>query len=141
MSATIRLMTIDDYQQVNAMWLSCAGMGLRGIDDSADGIGAFLQRNPSTCFIAEKSGRVVGSILAGHDGRRGHLYHVAVSPNFRRHGIAKALVDTALEALHREGIRKVSLVAFKTNDEGNRFWESAGFTVRHDLVYRDRVLA
>ena len=140
MGTTIRLMTIDDYAQVRSLWESCAGMGLHDADDSAEGIGMLLARNPSTCFVAEKDGKVVGSILAGHDGRRAHLYHVAVSPHCRRQGIAQAMVETAVAALQREGIRKVSLVAFETNTDGNRFWESMGFTVRHDLVYRDKVL-
>ena len=140
MGVTIRLMTIDDYTQVRSLWESCAGMGLRDADDSAEGIGVLLARNPSTCFVAENDGEVVGSILAGHDGRRAHLYHVAVSPQCRRQGIARALVEAAIDALQREGIRKVATVAFETNTDGNRFWESMGFTVRHDLVYRDKAL-
>ena len=140
MGTTIRLMTIDDYAQVRSLWESCAGMGLHDADDSAEDIGMLLARNPSACFVAEKDGEVVGSILAGHDGRRAHLYHVAVSPRCRRQGIARALVESAIDALRSEGIRKVALVAFETNTDGNRFWESMGFTVRHDLVYRDKVL-
>ena len=141
MDATIRLMTIDDYAQVRSLWESCAGMGLHHVDDSEKGIGMLLARNPSTCFVAEKDGKVVGSILAGHDGRRAHLYHVAVSPQCRRQGIAQAMVEAAVAAVQREGIRKVSLVAFENNEDGNRFWESMGFGVRHDLTYRDKVLA
>ena len=90
--------------------------------------------------MAELDGKIVGAILAGHDGRRGYLYHLAVAQAARRRRIGSALVSAALEALAREGIRKAALVAFGTNASGNAFWERMGFTVRGDLVYRDKVI-
>ncbi len=136
----IRIMTIADYDKVYALWLSCRGMGPNNLDDSREGIERFLKRNPDTCFVAEDSGEIVGVILAGNDGRRGYIYHTAVSPDHRRKGIAKALVDTALKALHDLGINKTALVVFERNADGNAFWESVGFTSRGDLVYRNKAL-
>ncbi len=137
---TVRTMTIADYDKVCALWLSCKGMGLNNLDDSREGIERFLKRNPETCFVAEDSGKLVGVILAGNDGRRGYIYHTAVNPDFRRKGIAKALVNTALKALRDFGINKTALVVFDRNSDGNAFWESMGFTVRGDLVYRNKAL-
>ncbi len=137
---TVRTMTIADYDKVYALWLSCRGMGLNNLDDSREGIERFLKRNPETCFVAEDGGRLVGVIIAGNDGRRGYIYHTAVNPGFRRKGIAKALVNAALEALHDLGITKTALVVFKRNSDGNAFWESMGFTAREDLVYRNKAL-
>lgn len=136
----IRKMTIADYEAVYALWLSCKGMGLNNLDDSREGIERYLKRNPETCFVAEENGKTVGVIIAGNDGRRGYIYHTAVSPEHRRKGIAKALVDTALEALHGLGINKTALVVFERNADGNAFWESVGFTSREDLVYRNKAL-
>lgn len=136
----IRLMTIADYDAVYALWLSCKGMGLNNLDDSREGIERYLKRNPETCFVAEENGKTVGVIIAGNDGRRGFIYHTAVSPEHRRKGIARALVDTALEALQALGINKTALVVFERNAEGNAFWESLGFTSRVDLVYRNKAL-
>lgn len=48
---SIRLMTIDDYEKVNELWMSCVGMGLNNLDDSKEGIDKFLQRNPDTCLL------------------------------------------------------------------------------------------
>ncbi len=79
-------------------------------------------------------------IIAGNDGRRGYIYHTAVNPDYRRQGIAKRLVDTALEALKRLGINKTALVIFDKNSDGNSFWENVGFTVRNDLIYRNKTL-
>ena len=136
----IRLMKPEDYDSVYALWLSCTGMGLNDLDDSREGIAKFLRRNPSTCFVAEDGGALVGAILAGHDGRRGHISHAAVAPDHRRQGIGKALIDAALDALKAEGIAKVNFVVFARNEEGNAFWEHLGFRAREDLVYRDKVL-
>lgn len=136
----IRQMRAADYEEVYALWLSCEGMGLNQLDDSREGIGRFLQRNPETCFVAVWETRIVGVILAGNDGRRGYIYHTAVHPAHRKRGIASALVEAALQALERLGIHKVALVAFERNAAGNAFWEKIGFSVRRDLVYRNRAL-
>lgn len=137
----IRKMTIKDYEAVYGLWLSCKGMGLNTVDDSREGIERFLDRNPDTCFVAESDGSIVGAIIAGSDGRRGYIYHTAVSPNQRRQGIASKLVDTAMSALENIGITKAALVVFDRNADGNAFWERAGFTVREDLVYRNKSIA
>lgn len=134
----IRKMDIADYDGVYALWMATPGMGLNAADDSREGIDGYLRRNPSTCFVAEDAGEIVGVILAGHDGRRGFIYHTAVAVSHRRRGIGRNLVDRAMAALEDAGIHKVALVAFDSNAAGNRFWESMGFSVREDLVYRNR---
>lgn len=132
-------MTIDDYEVAYDLWIEC-GNGLNNKDDSREGIEKYLNRNPGTSFVAVLDEKVVGVILCGHDGRRGIIQHTCVSPNCRRMGIGEKLVSLALEALEKEGINKVLLVAFKKNEEGNAFWESQGFTLREDLNYRNKTL-
>ena len=135
---TIRLMTAADYPACYDLWLRTPGMGLNSIDDSAEGIGRYLKRSPGTCFVAEEEGRIVGVILAGHDGRRGHISHTAVDGAFQRRGIGRQLVEHAMAALEAEGIIKVNLVVFAHNEKGNAFWERLGFTLRDDLIYRNK---
>jgi len=137
---TIRALHLSDYDAIYALWMSCSGMGLNDVDDSREGIGRYLKRNPHTCFAAWEEDTLVGVILAGHDGRRGFLHHTAVHPLFRGRGIGTALVEAALEALKKEDITKVALVVFARNLEGNAFWEKLGFNAREDLVYRNRAL-
>lgn len=137
----IRKMTIDDYDEVYNLWMSCVGMGLNNLDDSRDGIDKFILRNPDTCLVAENDSAIVGVILVGNDGRRGYIYHTAVHPDCRKQGIAKKLVDEAMDELSALGINKVALVVFDRNELGNAFWESQGFAVRNDLVYRNKALA
>ena len=137
---TIREMTIDDYDQVYALWHRIRGFGLRSVDDSREGIQRFLKRNPTTSVVAVIDGDVVGAILCGHDGRRGCLYHVCVDEAYRMRGIGKAMVVAAMEALKEEKINKVSLIAFTKNDIGNAFWKEIGWTKRQDLNYYDFTL-
>ena len=131
----VRIMTIEDYEGVYALWKKIKGFGIRSIDDSKEGVARFLKRNPTTSVVAEKDGRIVGSILCGHDGRRGCLYHVCVDEDYRRHEIGKRMVVFAMKALKEEKINKVSLIAFTENDIGNAFWNTIGWTERLDLNY------
>ena len=134
-----RVMTIDDYEAVYDLWIKC-GNGLNNKDDSREGIEKYLNRNPNTSYVAVLDGNIVGCILCGHDGRRGIIQHACVSSDCRRMGIGKKLVYLAIDALEKEGINKVLLVAFKKNESGNAFWESQGFTLREDLNYRNKAL-
>ena len=133
-------MTIEDFDQVHALWMSIKGFGIRSVDDSKEGIERFLKRNPTTSVVAEEDGKIVGAILCGHDGRRGCLYHVCVHEDYRMHGIGRAMVTACMRALQKEGINKVSLIAFTRNDVGNTFWREVGWTKREDLNYYDFVL-
>lgn len=104
----IRVMTIEDYDSVYALWRNTPGMDLNNI--------------------------------AGHDGRRGYIYHTAVLPDYRKQGIARRLVKCAMDALEKEGINKVALLVFEKNEIGNAFWEKMGFSDRNDIVYRNRLI-
>lgn len=136
----IRVMTMNDYDGVRELWMKIKGFGIRSIDDSREGVERFLKRNPTTSVVAIEDEKVVGSILCGHDGRRGCFYHVCVDEEYRMRGIGKAMVVMAMEALKEEGINKVSLIAFTKNDIGNAFWNEIGWTKREDLNYYDFTL-
>jgi ribosomal protein S18 acetylase RimI-like enzyme len=133
-------MTTNDYEQVYSLWMNTPNMGLNNIDDTRDGIAKYLARNPNTCFVAEKDGKVIGVILGGHDGRRGFIYHAAVAQSEQRQGIGAALVSKVMSALEREGICKVALVVMSKNEKGNVFWDKQGFSTRSDLVYRNKAI-
>lgn len=136
----IRTMKAGDYEGVYSLWMSIKGFAMRSIDDSREGVERFLARNPKTSAVALEEGKIVGAILCGHDGRRGCMYHVCVHEDYRMRGIGKAMVVFAMEALKKEEISKVSLIAFTQNDVGNAFWNRIGWTKREDLNYYDFVL-
>lgn len=133
----IRVMTPEDYDQVYALWCSIKGFGIRSIDDSREGVLKFLERNPKTSVVAMDKDQVVGAILCGHDGRRGCLYHVCVKESYRKHGIGKKMAGVCMRLLQEEGINKVTLIAFKSNKIGNKFWRKVGWIFRDDLNYYD----
>ena len=127
----------EELMELMRLWKSDMGMSLHSIDDSQENIEKFIKRNPNTCFLCKEDNVIVGGILAGHDGRRGYIYHTIVAKHMRFKGIGRELVDAALNAIRFQGIHKVALVVSKDNKKGNNFWESLGFTERVDLIYRD----
>ena len=136
----LRTMTTEDYDSVYELWMSIKGFGIRSIDDSREGVEQFIRRNPTTSVVATVDDKIIGAILCGHDGRRGCFYHVCVHESFRKHGIGKAMATACMRALQLEGINKVNLIAFKSNQIGNHFWTGAGWTLREDLNYYDFTL-
>ena len=145
MNIAIRHVTIDDYDEIYELWNSTeqSRRALNPVDDSREGIGRYLKRNPTTCFLAypeEDPRHVIGVILTGHDGRRGIIHHMCIHPEHRRQGIARVLLRNAEEALRAEGITKVFGLVFKDNETANRFWESQGYTLRTNLNYRNKSL-
>ena len=133
-------MDTEDYSEIINLWKNTAGIGLSSNgDDSKKSIKIFLEKNPNICFVAElKNGEIIGTIMAGNDGRRGHIYHLMVKPEYRKNGIGKKLLEKAENGLKKEGIRKIFLVVFKHNKTGNKFWEKNGYKTRKDINYRDK---
>jgi ribosomal protein S18 acetylase RimI-like enzyme len=80
-------------------------------------------------LVGEINGMIVGAIIAGFDGVRGWLYHLAVAPEFRRRGFATGLVRAAEDGLRRLGCPKVNLQIRPTNHEVVAFYRSVGYEV------------
>lgn len=131
----IKKMSIDDYQSLILMWQNTPNMGLRSLDDSSEGISAFLRRNPNSNFVAYEDDRLVGAILCGHDGRRGYIYHTVVMPEYQCRGIATELVDRAVNALKEEGITRVCLNVMEINEQGKAFWINRGWEKKDFLGF------
>ena len=112
---TIRHMKIEDYPLVYGLWTRCTGFTMRDIDDCKDAIKTFLKRNPDTCFVAEDDGgRIIGAILAGHDGRRSRIYHTAVDPTRAVGALARCWWAVWLKRFVRSVCRKSPSVCPQT---------------------------
>lgn len=133
MTFDIREMTITDYDEALALWNATEGIGLSRADER-DAIDSYLRRNPGTSFIALVGEKLVGTVLAGHDGRRGFLHHLAVNAAYRRMGIGRALAERSLKALKQQGIDKSHLFVFDLNHSGREFWRNIGWYERPELV-------
>jgi len=122
----------EDIPTARALWQATPGLGLSAADEP-QALRAFLARNPATSFVAETAGRLTGTILVGHDGRRGLIHHLAVAEDQRRTGLGRALVEAGLAALRDQGIDKCHLMVFADNAQGARFWTAIGATRRGEL--------
>jgi ribosomal protein S18 acetylase RimI-like enzyme len=132
-------MQISDYDEIYELWRKTSGMGLSNADKK-ENIGKFLTRNKGLSYVCRHDNKIVGTILCGHDGRRGYIYHVTVAENYRGRGIGRKLVEISLERLKAEGINKCHLFVFADNACGNAFWSSIGWEKREDiLVYSKSV--
>ncbi len=133
MDVSIREMRAEDYEVVMDLWRSSEGIGLSGSDSFAD-ISGYLERNAGLSFVAVYSREVVGTVLGGHDGRRGYLYHLAVREDFRNNGLGRKLLERCMQGLRSMGIRKCHLMAFEQNAGARAFWQKVGWEERRDLV-------
>ena len=82
-----------------------------------------------TILVAERDGRIIASVMAGHDGHRGMLYYVAVDPALRREGLGKAAVRAAEDWLGQRGVWKINLLVRSENDAVRGFYEALGYEV------------
>lgn len=132
-----RRMERSDYARILELWESTPEIVVREEDDSPQGIARFLTRNPNMSFILECQNKIIGTILCGHDGRRGYLHHFVVHKDFRGHGLGQGLLDSALKQLSNVGIPKAALLVFANNEKGKSFWTYHGWKQRDDLLFWD----
>ncbi len=114
------------------LWKSTEHIGM-GDSDALPDLKTFLEHNHRYSFVAEQEAQLVGTILAGHDHRRGFIYHLATAGSVRREGIATTLLDQSLLALKADGIRKCHAFVFRTNPYAELFWNKLGWQERSDL--------
>ena len=132
MSVQIKEMTIDCYDEIFAMWQITSKRALSEADQREE-IEYYLNRNKGLSQIAVVDGKIVGTVLAGHDGRRCFIHHMAVMPQYRRKGIAKAMATRAIEKLAQQGIHKTHIFTYQDNSCGQSFWSIIGFEKRDDI--------
>jgi N-acetylglutamate synthase len=125
----IRPMVVTDISPALALWMGMPGITLREADTPAM-LERYLIRNPGMRLVAMSADRLAGVVLAGHDGRRGYLHHVAVHETFRRRGLGRSLVEQCLGALSSEGILKCHIFVNADNADGKVFWKRLGWSER-----------
>jgi len=133
MSVLIRLMNINDYDGMLALWKSLPGMGLSSADEK-NNIQKFLAINPESCFVATDGEKIISTALCGNDGRRGYIYHLAVDPSYQKMGLGRNLASHCLTALRKQGIRKCHIFVIRDNRIGIYFWKQSGWQIREDII-------
>ena len=128
----------DDYSFLVDLWSGFSGTTMTGAD-SREGFERFLEKNGGYCFITLENERIIGSVMAGHDSRRGYIYHLAVDESLQGKGTGAALMSAAESALRNAGIEKAHLFIYSDNT-AIRFYEKTGWHTRHDIEVMSKVL-
>lgn len=123
----------DDRADALALWHAAPCVGLSAADEPA-ALARFLARNPGLSQVATRGTTLIGTVLCGHDGRRGLIYHLVVAEAERRRGLARRLLDRSLAALQRTGVGKCHLMVFGDNAAGQAFWRRVGAQPRSELA-------
>ena len=123
MSIDIRTADDADIAAVLALWGDAT---VPSTTDDAAAVRGLVARDPEALLVATRDRRVVGTLIAGFDGWRGQMYRLAVAPDARRHGIARALVDRAETNLRRRGARRISALVID-DDVARAFWAAIGY--------------
>jgi ribosomal protein S18 acetylase RimI-like enzyme len=128
----LRSCRIDDLEAVLGLWKVAETAG--SLPDTIEALRRRLERDRDLFVVAESAGRLVGTLIGGWDGWRGNLYRLAVHPEYRRRGIARALVRTVEKRLRDHGARRITALVLTDADVAQAFWHRAGYD-------RDRSIA
>lgn len=129
--AQVRTARGDDVDEIIALW-EVAGENAARPVDSRDGVLRLMARDPDALLVAELDGELVGTVIAGWDGWRAHLYRLAVHPARRGHGIAQTLLDAAEHRLYRLGAPRFDAMVLEGNELGGGFWTERGYAPQEE---------
>lgn len=139
MNYSIREVLDTDYDSLLELWKTTHGIGIDEYSDSLESIQRFLTRNPGMSFLAVlEDGKIIASVLSGHDGRRGFIYHLLVKEKYRRFGIAAAMLERVYKKFEENLIPKSNIFVMKSNQDGIQFWRHLGWKSRDDLEIMQR---
>ncbi len=116
-----------DYEPVFALWRSIEKGVHTGRSDTPAEIEKKLTRDPDLFLVAEADGVIIGSVIGGYDGRRGLVYHLAVTSRFRGRGVGSRLMDELETRLRAKGCLKCYLLVTTDNPEAEIYYQQRGW--------------
>lgn len=131
MRLALRAASAADTDGLLELWREAAENDARP-PDTAQAVTALLGRDPGAVIVAEHDGALIGSIIAGWDGWRYHLYRLAVRPDWRRRGVGSALLAAAERRLSALGATRVDAMVLDRNDLGQNLWQAGGYRRQDD---------
>lgn len=132
---SIRKFCIEEYENLMELWRGSKLPHKPAGRDSKESIAREIEQTNAVFLVAEKDGELVGSAFGTHDGRKGWINRVAVSPRYRRQGIAERLVSEVECHLNDMGILIIACLIEDWNKESMEFFEKVGYKRHHDIFY------
>lgn len=129
--AMVRALRADECAGVLELWKQLRAKPT--VTDTVEYLQALVSRNGDLFLVAEISGSIVGTVLGGWDGWRGHIYRLAVHPEHRHRGIARTLVEEVEQRLRERGARRI--YALSDTQDGVRFWSASPYEVTTDASF------
>ncbi|MBY8878316.1 GNAT family N-acetyltransferase [Actinacidiphila acidipaludis] len=121
----IRPAEVSDIPAVLAFW-RVAAEGT-SVSDDETGVAGLIGRDAAALLLAERDGTLMGTVIAGFDGWRCHLYRLAVHPSARRQGVARALLAAAEERFTALGGRRGDAMVLEANERAHHAWQAVGY--------------
>jgi ribosomal protein S18 acetylase RimI-like enzyme len=128
---SVRAASAADVDDILALWEDAAENASRP-PDTVEALTALLSRDPEAMIIAERDGMLIGSIIAGWDGWRYHLYRLSVRPGWRGRGVGSALLGAAEKRLERLGATRIDAMVLDGNELGQNLWRARGYRRQDD---------
>jgi ribosomal protein S18 acetylase RimI-like enzyme len=129
----IREARSDEVEAILALW-QAAGSG-PSITDTVEHLRMLTEESSELFLVAEVDGRLAGTVIGGWDNWRGHIYRLAVHPDFRRRALARALTAEIERRLQARGAQRIYALASVKQDMGVKFWESLPYEKSQDVPY------
>ena len=123
----VRAAAAPDLAEVLTLWRTAAENKNRP-PDSVAALASLHLRDPDALLLAVEEDRIVGTIIAGWDGWRCHLYRLAVAPDRRRAGIGRALIAAAEDRFRALGGTRVDAMVLDGNTGAHGVWQANGYT-------------
>jgi len=131
----IRALTISDYEHIVSLW-RLVGLPYRPRGrDRKNAVQAQMEANPHSFLGAFENASLVGVVVASCDGRKGWINRLAVDPDYRRKGIAKALIAEAEKVLRMHGMKIFCALIEDYNIDSMQLFRECGYTEHRDIVY------
>jgi len=135
MEVLIRKFKISDYDQVINLWQLCQLPLKPEGRDSRWQLEQQIKLDQIIFLVAEKEGKVIGTVLASHDGRKGWINRLAVHPDARRQGLGTQLVKKAEEELEKQGLNLLAALIEEENSASRELFVRLGYEPHSEIIY------